>query len=67
MVINKDRKPDKIIKDQRAIDNILSYIHESFELTEELKRTYESLTKKQTSKIKHYCEIHLVDLFKEME
>ena len=67
MIINEERKPDKRTKDQRAIDNILSYIHESSELTEELKRTYESLTKKQKKKINQYCEIHLVDLFKEME
>jgi hypothetical protein len=67
MVINRDRKPDKRIKDSRAIESILSYIHESFELTEELRKIYNSLTKKQKSKIDQFCEIHLVDLFNEMK
>lgn len=66
MVINKDRKLEKSIKDQRAIENILSYIHESFELTEEVKITFEALTKKQQKKINEYCETHVIDLFKKM-
>ncbi|MCK5764010.1 MAG: hypothetical protein KAH05_07815 [Clostridiales bacterium] len=38
MIINKERELEKQLKDQRAIDNILSYIHESFNLIEELKK-----------------------------